>query len=269
MLPPGTIVLDNNPFFFFDLKKTNNNSSMNTTHYHNFYEIYLLLSGSCEYLINDKIYSISECSMLFVPAGEVHKTTYTSLHCERILLSFNDLIFDKYLSQELQKPLFYKLKENDPILDLFNKMSKITDFKSVKNQILITSYLNVLLIYMMEHHKDIAKLNIKTPSVIDHVLSYISENFYEDIALKDLSAQFGYSADHFSKLFKEFTGSTFKEYLMLTRFTAAEKLLLTTNKSVTDIALSCGFNDSNYFSYMFNKRYGVSPLRYKKIKNSL
>ena len=140
MLPPGTRVLDNNPFFFFDLKKTNNNSSMNTTHYHNFYEIYLLLSGSCEYLINDKIYSISECSMLFVPAGEVHKTTYTSLHCERILLSFNDLIFDKYLSQELQKPLFYKLKENDPILDLFNKMSKITDFKSVKNQILIRGF---------------------------------------------------------------------------------------------------------------------------------
>lgn len=268
MLPPGTIVLDNYPFFFYDLKKTNNNSSMHTTHYHNFYEIYLLLSGSCEYLINDKIYSISQASMLLIPAGEVHKTTYTSTHYERILLSFNELIFDKYLAQELQYPLFCKLKENDPLLDLFNKMSKISDFKSIKNKILITSYLNVLLIYMMEHHKDIAKINIKPPSVIDHVLSYISENFYDDIALKDLSTQFGYSADHFSKLFKESTGSTFKEYLMLTRFTAAEKLLLTTNKSVTDIALSCGFNDSNYFSHMFSKRYGVSPLKYKKTKNN-
>ena len=267
MLPPGCIILDNKPFFYYDHIKANYHSPMNSTHFHNFYEVYYLHSGSCEYLINAKMYAIMPSTILMIPPGDVHKTNYHSAQYERILLSFTETVFHPYLKEYLCHPLFCSINENDNIVDIFQKISKAADYKSVRNQILITGYLNELLIYMVEHHREIENTNIRIPASVNSALTYISDHISSDITLKDMAAQFGYSTDYFSKLFKESTGSTFKEFLLLTRFKNAEKLLLTTNKSVTEIAYSCGFKDSNYFSYMFSKRYGVSPLKYKNIKN--
>lgn len=56
----------------------------------------------------------------------------------------------------------------------------------------------------------------------------------------------------------------FKKYLVYTKLTISENLLCTTDKSISDIALDCGFNDSNYFSTVFKQRYGIPPLKYRK-----
>ena len=70
--------------------------------------------------------------------------------------------------------------------------------------------------------------------------------------------------NYFSKIFKDVVGVGYKEYTVLVRLKAAERLLRATNKSVREIATSCGFNDSNYFSTVFQNKYGVPPTQYKK-----
>ena len=59
-------------------------------------------------------------------------------------------------------------------------------------------------------------------------------------------------------------GMGFKEYLNYVRLKHAQTALLTTNSSITDIALEYGFNDSNYFKDLFKKVYGKSPREYRK-----
>ena len=61
------------------------------------------------------------------------------------------------------------------------------------------------------------------------------------------------------------TGISFHEFLTSIRLKEAERLLkLEEKKSVSEIAFSCGFNDSNYFSHKFKTVYGLSPLQFQK-----
>ena len=64
--------------------------------------------------------------------------------------------------------------------------------------------------------------------------------------------------------FKETTGFGFKEYLLALRIKHACDMLLNTGFSITEIAYSSGFNDSNYFGDVFKRIKGVSPLQYRK-----
>ena len=55
-----------------------------------------------------------------------------------------------------------------------------------------------------------------------------------------------------------------KNILLMSEFRMPADLLLETNRSITDIAFECGFNDSNYFGDAFRKAKGISPHKYRK-----
>jgi AraC-like DNA-binding protein len=79
-----------------------------------------------------------------------------------------------------------------------------------------------------------------------------------------VAGRFFISPEHFSRIFKRETGFNFSEYLNLLRLKRAETLLRQLNTApITQIAQSCGFNDSNYFSVQFKKLYGISPKKFQ------
>jgi AraC-like DNA-binding protein len=65
------------------------------------------------------------------------------------------------------------------------------------------------------------------------------------------------------RLFKRYLGCPPFQYINKLRLTEAADELTQTDKSVTDIALDLGFNDSNYFSRLFKKHLGLSPREYR------
>ena len=93
---------------------------------------------------------------------------------------------------------------------------------------------------------------------------YIYNNFRKPLTLEEVSSVASLSPTYFSKKFKLITGMGFKEYLNYVRLKHAQTALLTTDSSITDIALEYGFNDSNYFKDLFKKVYGKSPREYRK-----
>ena len=68
---------------------------------------------------------------------------------------------------------------------------------------------------------------------------------------------------YFSSLFKQSTGSSFKEYLNMVRVEESKRLLTNTNYSVIDIAIATGFEDQSYFSKVFKKYTGLTPKQYR------
>jgi AraC-like DNA-binding protein len=98
---------------------------------------------------------------------------------------------------------------------------------------------------------------------IKNALLYISENF-DSVNERDAAAFCGLSYNHFSASFKKTVGRSFSDYLTLIRINEAEKLLLSTEKSITDIALSCGFSSTSHFISRFKEKNGVTPGQLRK-----
>lgn len=83
------------------------------------------------------------------------------------------------------------------------------------------------------------------------------------LSLDAVCAQLGVSTAYFSTMFKRETGQGFVGYLTDLRMEKALELLNTTDEKTYQIAASIGYEDPNYFSYVFKKRFGVSPSKYR------
>ncbi len=80
-----------------------------------------------------------------------------------------------------------------------------------------------------------------------------------DFSLMHLAEIVNLSAGHLSTVFKKIFGIPFHEYLVTMRLERAKIMLLTTKYKVYEIAEMTGFDDPNYFSTSFKKKYGISP----------
>lgn len=105
--------------------------------------------------------------------------------------------------------------------------------------------------------------------IMQEIATYIYNHYSERLILEDVAKKFNLSRSYLSKKFKSVTGFGFKEYIINVRIQHACELLLNTNKSITDIAFECGFNDSNYFGDAFRRTKGISPNKYRKNKEHM
>ncbi|MBL8063431.1 MAG: helix-turn-helix transcriptional regulator [Anaerolineales bacterium] len=84
-----------------------------------------------------------------------------------------------------------------------------------------------------------------------------------ELTLNDVAAQANLSASHFSVVFSQEAQQTFKEYLTEVRMNKAKELLRMTTLRSADIAYQVGYNDPHYFSSVFKKNTGLSPLEFR------
>lgn len=94
----------------------------------------------------------------------------------------------------------------------------------------------------------------------------MKENLEKRLTLQELTAQSGYSASHFSMLFKRKTGHSVLEYFNLMKIQEACFLLDSTDMKVNQICYKVGIDDAYCFSRLFNKIMGMSPYAYRKAK---
>lgn len=96
------------------------------------------------------------------------------------------------------------------------------------------------------------------------MLSFIQENYSEKLTLEQIAASAAVSTRECLRCFRTSIRQSPMEYLMDYRIQSAKKLLETTDKGITDIALLSGFNSSSYFTKQFHKLCGKTPAAYRK-----
>jgi len=100
--------------------------------------------------------------------------------------------------------------------------------------------------------------------LIRQVKAYIDSHYTDpELSLNVVAAQANLSASHFSVVFSQETGQTFKEYLTEIRINKAKELLRMTALRSADIAYQIGYNDPHYFSSVFKKHTGQSPIEFR------
>ncbi len=104
----------------------------------------------------------------------------------------------------------------------------------------------------------------KENQFISQINKYIDNNIVGDISLESAAEAAGLSTSYFSKIFKEYTGFNFIDYITRKRILIAKRLLTITNNRIKDISIDVGFQDAAYFSRLFKKSTGFTPADFRK-----
>lgn len=242
-------------------------SPMQSDHYHNFYEIFYLLSGHSHFLLKDRVYQLEKGDLVFIAPGELHHSVYQE-DCEICMIYFNpehQLISNLPAPRSFMGsiPVLYQDDFHNLLKRMLAEHARIDEYSDG----FLSVYLQEILLMLMRHsimaEEDPELMNTKDADIL-RATKYIYKNYKQPLTLDQVSAVASLSPTYFSKKFKQLTGMGFKEYLNFVRLKHAQAALLTTTNSITDIALEYGFNDSNYFKDLFKKVYGKSPREFRK-----
>lgn len=108
-----------------------------------------------------------------------------------------------------------------------------------------------------------ARNNTSRRMVTDAQNMVVDRYMEPDLSLDTVCSELGVSNSYFSSVFKKETGKSFISYLTDYRMDHAANLILETNEKSYKIAEQVGYQDANYFSYVFKKRFGMSPSKYR------
>jgi AraC family transcriptional regulator len=110
---------------------------------------------------------------------------------------------------------------------------------------------------------------ILTDARLARVIEYMSSHFAETLTLERLAAEACISKYHFVRLFRERVGQSPHRYLAELRLEAAQRMLISSELSIIEIALECGYSTPTHFSTAFARRFGMSPTSFRMRKTVL
>ena len=244
-------------------------------HYHYYYECFYVRHGLARFFVNNSLCDLHSGDMIIVPPREVHFNKYLS-NTIRINIYFNesDLLHNgqPYFSDletrllrlvMVHTPSAYIEKIEHTIDDMLSEEKTDDENTPEMMELLLKQFFLNVSRYGIFHYD----LSANTPEEDSDMLvaaRYIKEHFSEHITLSSLADMAGLTPAYFSRKFTQVTGMGMKEYLSYVRLQSAAQELRSTDHKITEIAINCGFSDSNYFKDAFRKMYGVSPREYRK-----
>ena len=101
------------------------------------------------------------------------------------------------------------------------------------------------------------------------ILKFIQENYGNEITIKDLSKASNMSEYYLMRSFKKYIGKTCTSYINDYRLNKASSMLITTEYSIMNISMECGFNNISYFNKLFKERFNITPKEYRKKYNEI
>ena len=248
-------------------------------HSHRFFEIIILLDGEGSQTIEGEYYPFKKYDIAFFSPLLLHKTDYPlNKFYRRLIISFC-IPSDEPAMASLIAPLLSLFNKKVPIYRLpeagrnrlFSILNEIFTLKIQRHSLIDTTAHIKFLEFLCELYNLRNQNRYVRESAVDSAVqriysltSYIHANFSQDFSLKELS-EFTYMSPHYlSRLFKRVTGFTLVHYMQMTRVQNAQHLLLSTSKTISEIAELCGFASFSQFNRAFRKFNTTSPSGFRK-----
>jgi len=272
---------EKNPFYIhMDYGTRYHQINMPFQHFHHFFEIYFLLEGQAEHIIEGKVYNMKPYDFIFLTPFRLHKTSYhEGIPCKRLIISFSlDFLNTSfpYISDEFktlfntEKPV-YRFDDNriSILTALINEMYKLSKSKNVTKDLMLSTclirFLDTIYQLKSENHYFIDPTYTSSiESKIYDITSYIHTNFQDNLSLDLLAKKFYISPHYLSRQFKTITKFSLVHYIQETRVKKAQELLLDTSLKIIEIVEICGFGSLSQFNRVFNKIVHCSPRDYRK-----
>lgn len=248
-------------------------------HFHNGYEIIHVEEGLAEFSINGVITKHSKGHIIFINNLEQHSMRPLSSPYIRNVMIIDPDYFDKFVGDQVLCSLFKQRPDtfqNGFIMsDSCNEMVKEIFFRCVEEQTkqapywetAVMSLLSQMLIGLYREHGDCfpAAITDYCSENMSKIQLYIDKHFADELTLDGLAEAFHINKFHLAHVFKEVTGYTVMQYVLLTRVAHAKSLLFYTNQNIVEVATRSGFNSSSNFIRAFKGIEHITPLQYRKI----
>jgi AraC-like DNA-binding protein len=269
--------------FFVDIFKNehHNPGPAFGIHWHEHIQFFYFTKGEASLICNSKKINVKAHDIIIINSNELH---YIENLCDnlayyviRVDLSFLfsnqvDSCQTKFMAPLSQNLILFKnLVRNDKnILNCVNKIIKEYFNKEIGFELAVKSYIYELIVLLIRGYikkiftEEEFNSQVNNLRRFNVILKYIENNFTQRTTISELAAMANVSNYHFCRLFKQITGKSAVDYINKLRIDKAVCLLCENDLNITEIALACGFNDSNYFSRLFKKHKNISPAEFRK-----
>ena len=254
-------------------------------HWHSEIEILYTINGCAKQQVNDHFFTTDVGDIVIINKDQLHSTySYQGSKCEILVIMFDSSEFIDYFTTQQDNDNSVKIFENYVIFKSPIKsddeqgkllLSCILDIhEELENKQNAYQYIVKSLLYRMggmllrsdlfqADHRNMKNIRLAR-QVLEKTFKLIDESYSEEISLKKAASISNLSTPHFCRLFKKTTGMTFNDYLSFYRVNIAEGLLHS-QKTITEVALECGFGSSSSFIRSFKKHKKCTPSYYRKL----
>lgn len=250
-------------------------------HWHNDVEFLVTLEGTAEHSVNGNLFTLHPGETIFVNSRQMHYARPVGAEPSEILCirlnpgmlkmsPFFDSTYVLPVTQNSNMP-YLILRENDgwqgEIIRSLNEM-----YRQSKNP---AAHLNIhglfchiwsLIFENMPASAPSNRSDAADLSAVEAMLERIEQRYADKLTLAEIAEAGHVCESKCCRLFGKFVRKTPNQYLTHYRLGKAAELLVSTGQSVTEIALSCGFSGTSYFSETFRKHFGVTPKEYRTEK---
>jgi len=245
-------------------------------HSHDFLEISYVSEGNGSHMINDAALPVAQGDIFQVPVGTSHVFRPASASGKQPLIVYN-CIFAVHAFMEITRSfpggevllpllsgnqfLHYKDTTGE-FRRLFQQLHH--EFISSRSGRVAALHAGVFQLLLFLHRLNApADRDVQDSARLESVLNELHRSFQRKLTVMEMAAKMNLSERQFNRIFKKNTGINMSEYLQNVRIQAAGQLLRTTDRKVSDIALSVGYQDLSYFHAIFRQKAGCTPRQYR------
>lgn len=264
------------PYEYYHITKLHPRYNM-MHHWHPQPEIIYVTKGRFDVFINGREITLKSGEALFVSGGLMHGGTPNEAEYECLVFDIDPFMRKCLMTETSTAEIISNVKSPEPAVFFGNDefmpiIERIFgEFRTRKSGYKLKVRGGILELYaeMARTLNDDSAGRLSGKSTrrlksLKNALAYIEEHYQEAVSLSDIAAAGGMNSNYLCRVFREMTHMTPVEYLNCYRIECACEQIASTNESITDIALACGFCDLSYFIKVFKRFKGVTPSAYGK-----
>ena len=243
----------------YDSSVVHKNTAISKNRKTTMFEIELSVDNGGTSYIENSSFQITPKTIICAKPGQNRHTKFP-FRCYYVhMLLDSGPLYDALINT----PDFFETEKNEKYTEIFTRLLKHYNTPTQDEEFILQSLI-LELVYTI--NKDTTKRSkttaSNTNSTVGKAVEYIKEHLTEELTLETVAKAVSVSPIYFHNTFKTAVGKTLREYVEDRRIKKAINLLITTNKSLTEIAMESGFSSQSYFSYAFKRRMNKTPREY-------
>jgi AraC-like DNA-binding protein len=236
-------------------------------HKHNCCQIFYIVAGKCQFIVENEIINVGENLYLIVMPDEEHSMQKNHENMIRMI----DIKFD--ITDSAFKDNIMMMEKtgqaSEQIVYLFKLISNELKNTGANNKEIIESYLYIILLKMMPAAEEegpqlITGINESLwPEACRKIAKYVKDNYESNVNLDSIANNLKYNKNYICGIFKRGTGFTIMDYLKMVRIERACELIEMSDYTFQQISLMVGFNSIHNFNRIFKQIMKCTPGQYK------